>query len=142
MSRSKLYQVKDNRIRFQCKACGNTRSLSVPPRVRTRSVRCYKCSTLSRCSLNRRSQPRSQQTGKVSMFLPGGRTITVDIHDISLGGLGITVPPGKGRIIRLGDMVHFKCGWNPRLFANTRYIVKSINGSKIGIQNSALKPWY
>lgn len=141
MPRSKLYQVKDNRIFFKCDQCKSKRSLPVPPRVKSRSVKCHKCGAVTRCSLNRRQQPRSQQTGKATMILSSGRELTVDLYDISPGGVGVVTPPGAGRLVSLREEVHIKCSWDPRLFSSGRYIIKSINGSKVGIQNVAKKTW-
>jgi hypothetical protein len=92
---------------------------------------------MSRCLLNHRNQRREQQTGKVSMVLSSGKEIEIELQDRSPGGFGIKVPPGNGRRMRLKEEVFFKCGWNPRLFAGGRYVIKSINGDRIGIENVA-----
>lgn len=73
------------------------------------------------------------------MKLPSGKELSIDLYDISPGGVGIVVPPGGAKGLSLKDEVHFKCGWNPRLFASGRYIIKSINGNKIGLQNIAYR---
>jgi len=139
MARTKLYQVKNNRILFTCGECKTRRSLAVAPNVRTRVIRCYKCSTLSRCALNRRVQRREQQSGKITMTLLNGKEISADVHDISPGGISIDVAPGGGRGIRKGEQVYLKCSWNKSIFAEGRYIVKNINGNRIGIENTAQK---
>jgi len=141
MARTKLYQVKDNRIRFKCEECEAKRTLSVPPNVRSRSVRCHKCGTFARCALNRRRHPRQQQAGKVTMILRGGREVAIDLHDISLKGVGVITGPGGGRMVSLKEEVHFKCSWNPKLFPSGRYVIKNIKGDRLGIQNVANRGW-
>ncbi|MFN2354309.1 MAG: hypothetical protein ABR512_07275 [Desulfopila sp.] len=137
MARTKTYQVVHGRIRFICSECGAKRSLSVPLTVRYRNFRCHRCKAMSRGMLNHRNQRREQQTGKVSMVLSSGKEIEIELQDRSPGGFGIKVPPGNGRRMRLKEEVIFKCGWNPKLFAGGRYIIKSINGDRVGIENVA-----
>ncbi len=141
MAKTKTYRVKDNRIRFICDNCQSKRSLTVPPNARNRSVRCHSCGALSRCNLNRRNQPRSRQTGKVTMMLSSGKELPIDLLDISPSGVGIDTKPGESRSLSLRDEVQFKCGWNPNLFAGGRYIIRSISGNRVGIQNVAYKSW-
>ncbi len=141
MSKTKTYRVKENRIRYICDNCKTKRSLPVPPQARSRSVRCHNCGTMARCNLNRRNFPRSQQTGKVTMMLSSGREFEIDLQDISTGGVGADMKPGGSRSVSLRDEVQFKCSWNPRLFANGRYVITSISGTRVGIQNIAYKGW-
>ncbi|MEE4241588.1 MAG: hypothetical protein V2I36_08980 [Desulfopila sp.] len=141
MARTKVYQVKDNRIRFKCDACGAKRSVAIPPTVRFRSVKCHKCSTFSRCGLNRRLQRRMEQRGKALMILSSGKEISIDLNDISPRGVGVNVAPGVGRQVSLREQVQFKCNWNPTLFSQGRFVVKSIKGDRIGIENVVKKGW-
>lgn len=71
------------------------------------------------------------------MILASGKEIEIDLQDRSPDGFGIKVPPGNGRRISLREQVFFKCGWNPKLFAGGRYIIKNIHGDRIGIENVA-----
>ncbi len=139
MARTKPYQVKNNRILFTCGECKTKKSLTVAPGVRTRVVRCYRCSTLSRCALNRRFQRREQQSGKVTMKLLNGKEVSADVHDISPGGISIIVAPGGSRVIRKGEQVYLTCSWNKSIFTEGRYIVKNIKGNRIGIENTVQK---
>lgn len=139
MARTRTYQVISNRIRYVCGNCNTKRSLPVPPNAKTRSIRCYKCGIRERCNLNRRRTYRESQSGKATMTLLSGKELAIDLFDISPGGVGLTVPPGGARSLSVNDEVHFKCGWNPRLFPAGRYIVKSINGNRIGIQNVSFR---
>ena len=141
MSKTKTYRVKDNRIRYICDHCKTKRSLPVPPQARSRSVRCHSCGTLARCNLNRRNYPRMQQTGKVTMMLSSGREFPIDLRDISPTGVGVDTKPGESRSLSIRDEVQFKCGWNPNLFAGGRYVITSISGTRVGIQNVAYKEW-
>lgn len=139
MRRAKTYQVRDNRIRYICDHCDAKRSLPVPPHLRIRSIICHQCGTKAKCHLNRRQHTREQQSGKAIMMLNTGREVDIDLQDISPAGVGVDVKPGGSRMLRLQDEVKFKCGWNPNLFANGRFIIKSIKGSRIGIQNVAYR---
>jgi len=139
MARTRTYQVVDNRIRYICSNCQAKRSLPVPPRTRSRSVRCHKCGFQERCNLNRRGLPREQQSGKADIIRKDGKEISIDICDISPGGVGVSTTPGEAKALSLMDEIQFKCGWNPRLFASGRYVVKSINGNRLGIQNMAYR---
>ena len=135
MAQTRTFQVTAGRIRHICSNCGTKRSLPVPPHGKTRSVRCYKCGYQERCNLNRREEVRESQTGKVSLFLISGKEITVDLRDISMGGVGITLPPQNSNALHVREEVHFKCAWNPKLFNSGRYVVASVNGNRIGIRN-------
>ncbi len=141
MSKTKTYRVKDNRIRYICENCNYKRSLPVPPQARSRSVRCHNCGTMARCNLNRRNQPRQQQTGKVTMLLSSGRELPIDLKDISESGVGIDTKPGESRSLSIRDEVKFKCGWNPSLFARGRYVIASISGTRVGVQNVSYQGW-
>lgn len=139
MPKAKTYQVKDNRIRYICSSCKTKRSLPVPPQARSKTVKCHNCGEQTRCNLNRRSQTRESQSGKVTMYLSSGHEMDIDLHDISLAGVGVAVQPGGCRSLSVRDEVKFKCSWNPSLLARGRYIITSINGTRIGIQNVAYK---
>ena len=140
MARAKTYQVKDNRILFKCEECGAKRSMAVPPSVRSKTVKCHKCGTSSRCALNRRLQRREEQCGKATMVLPGGKEFPIDLNDMSAGGVGVSVAPGGGRMLNLRWEVKLKCSWNSRLFNDGRYIIKNIQGDRVGIQNVSWRP--
>ena len=69
------------------------------------------------------------------MILPGGKEIPVDLNDVSDGGVGVNAALGGGRMLNLSWEVKLKCSWNSGLFSNGRYVIKSIKGDRIGIEN-------
>lgn len=108
--------------------------VTVPPGVRQRSVRCHKCTEVTRCNLNRRVIQREQQRGKVSAFLGDGRQLDVDLFDISLKGVGFDISHRDIGKVRTGKTVQFQCSWNPMLLSKGRFIIRSIKGQRIGAE--------
>lgn len=131
MARSRTFQVYVNKIRHTCLTCGNKRTFSVPPDARTRCVRCHKCGERERVGLNRRSQPREAQAGKVTLNTAGGSEIQTDLSDISPKGVGVIIPMNQARALRVRDVVHFTCSWNPRILTGN-YEIRSIRGNRVG----------
>lgn len=109
---------------------------TIPPGVRTRSLRCFKCGETTRCNFNRRVMEREQQSGKVLLFCDDGKEIEVNLFDISLDGLGFEVPIRDVMRIAVGRYVSFKCPWNPQLLSQGRYIIRSIRGQRVGAERS------
>ena len=130
---TKIFRVQNNRIQFKCPTCATKSYVAVQGGVRRRSVRCQKCSTRTQCILNRRTTPRESQTGKCHLLLDQGREIEINLHDISMGGLGFDLPINATRVISVRQEVRFKCTWNPRLLTD-RFIVKSIRGRRVGVE--------
>lgn len=139
MARTKTYRVIDNRFHFKCDECGAKRNLAVPSGKRSKTVKCYRCGHFSRCALNRRGLRREKQSGKALMTLPGGKQFAIDIRDISFGGVGVNVAPGNGRMLNLRWEVKLECSWNSKLFSRGRYIIKNIQGDRVGIQNVSFR---
>jgi hypothetical protein len=108
--------------------------VAVASGVRSRSLRCSKCNESTRCLLNRRIVEREQQSGKVVLFTGDGREIEVDLFDISQAGVGFDVATRDIMKIGMGRELHFKCTWNPHLLGQSRYVVKSINGQRVGAE--------
>jgi hypothetical protein len=133
MPKTKTFQVKEGRIFFICSSCRAKRMVSVPFGSRRRSVRCQKCGEALSCVLNRRQMERNQQRGRVQLFTNESNT-EVDLFDISMNGVGFELDVRSGLKITVGREVHFKCGWNSRLFSQERYVVKTIRGSRIGVE--------
>ena len=75
------------------------------------------------------------------MMLSSGKELPIDLRDISASGVGIDTKPGESRTLSIREEVQFKCGWNPRLFARGRYVIASISGTRVGIENVAYKGW-
>lgn len=136
MGKSQTFRVVNGRAHFKCHACKAKRMVTIPPQVRTRSLRCHKCGELTRANFNRRIIPREQQRGKVLMELRDNISLEVDLYDISLYGVGFDVPMREVRKLSVGQEVQFRCSWNPRLFSQGRYIIRSIKGSRVGAQIS------
>lgn len=134
MSRTKTYRVVNNRMQFRCPECGTRKYIAVPPDVRRRSVRCTKCGARNNCLLNRRNIPRDSQAGKAVLVLPDGREIEIDLHDLSMKGIGFDLPLGVAKKLHVKQVVSFKCTWNPRLIGNNRYEIKSIHGRRVGAE--------
>ncbi len=134
MAKTQTFRVVNGRIHFRCYACQGRQMLAIPPGIRKRSIRCSKCGEVTRCNFNRRTIPREQQRGKIFMSVGDSNYIEVDLYDMSLNGIGFDISIRDIRKINLGREIRFKCTWNPRLFSHGRYIVRSINGRRIGAQ--------
>ena len=70
------------------------------------------------------------------MITSEGKEIDVNIHDISMGGIGldISIRAARARAVAIGQEVHFRCSWNPRLLGNARFVVQNNNGQRIGVK--------
>ena len=132
MARTKTVRVVDGRMRFVCFACGAKRMVSLAPGLRRYTVRCHKCSEMTRCLLNRRVNEREQQRGRVILILSDGRQLDVELFDISLGGVGFDVSYRDVNKIFPGREVQFRCPWNASLLSRGRYVIRSINGRLVG----------
>lgn len=137
--KTKSFRVIGNRIQFRCPSCNAKRSVGVGKDVRRRSVRCHKCRTVTPCDLNRRLKQREMQSGKCVMITSQGKEIDIDLHDISMDGLGFDLPINAARTLRVQQQVQFKCSWNPRLLGSSRFVVKSIKGRRVGAEK--IKKW-
>lgn len=107
---------------------------AVPPNIRSRSFRCHKCGDITRAVLNRRVAPREQQRGKAMVTTSDGREMEVDLFDISLYGVGFEISLREAGKISVGKELKFKCPWNPQLLSRGRYVIKSINGRRVGAE--------
>jgi len=134
MSKLRSFRVINGRTLFKCHSCKSTRMYTIPPGVRTRTLRCSKCGETTRCTFNRRVVEREQQSGKVLLFCDDGKEIEVNLFDISMDGLGFEVPIRDVMRIAVGRYVSFKCPWNPQLLSQGRYIIRSIRGQRVGAE--------
>jgi hypothetical protein len=121
-------------VLFKCPTCKSNRTYTIPPSVRTRTLRCSKCGETTRCLFNRRIEEREQQSGRIQLFYDDGQRIEVDLFDISMQGAGLEVSVREIMRLAVGKYVSFKCSWNPKLLSQGRYIVRSINGLRVGIE--------
>jgi hypothetical protein len=133
MPKTKTFQVIEGRIYFKCSSCLAKRIVAVPSGSRRKSIRCQKCGEVFNCTLNRRQMARNQQSGRVLLFSNDINT-EVDLSDISMKGVGFELDVRRGLKIIEGREVQFKCSWNPRLFSQGRYVVRSVKGSRIGAE--------
>lgn len=134
MGKTKTFRVENGRLLFKCHLCQSRKMVSVAPGVRMRSIRCSKCGEATRCIFNRRLAQREIQTGTVLVETSDGRELTVDLFDLSLNGVGFALSVRDANKIGIGRDVQFKCKWNPQLINNGRYIVRSINGQRVGVE--------
>lgn len=134
MLKTKSFNVTDGRFHFKCSACQAKRLAAAPLRVRKRSYKCHKCKQITRCILNRRIARREQQYGKALMRSSDGQEFEVDLVDISLHGVGFDVRYNDLRKISVGKVYDLRCPWNPRLFTDGRYLVKTINSRRVGAE--------
>jgi hypothetical protein len=134
MGKTKSFRVENGRMLFKCHLCQSKRMIAVAPGVRTRSLRCSKCGESTRCIFNRRQTQREQQSGTVLAQTSDGRELLVDLFDISMRGVGFDLSIRDINKIAIGRNVEFKCTWNPQLFNQGRYVVRSITGQRVGVE--------
>ncbi len=136
MLRTQNFKVVKNRMQFRCPICGVKRSISVPPAIRKKTLRCHKCGEMVKCALNRRIYPREMLSGKMIMVIPGGVEMDAFLSDKSTGGAGFDLSIADIRRNRLskGQEVRFRCNWSPMLLGNSRFIIVNIKGQRIGVK--------
>jgi hypothetical protein len=132
MAKSQLYKVINNCLYFKCFFCQTKRVIAVPPEIRRKSVHCHKCGEISHCQLNRRTTLRESQTGKALMIFNDGRELPIDLYDISSTGVGFDLCSGSVRSASINQMVKLKCSWNPRLLDYSWFVIKNVNGRRVG----------
>ncbi len=136
MAKTQTFRVVSGRIHFKCYACQGRRMMTIPPTIRKRSLQCHKCGEITRCSFNRREIQREQQRGKVLASTRDGKSLEVDLYDISPRGIGFDVAARDIRKISVGTELQFRCNWNSKLFSQERYVVRSIKGQRVGAQRN------
>lgn len=133
MAKTLTYKVLNNRLLFKCPSCEARRMVSLPAEVRRKSIRCHKCGEIAHCNLNRRQIPRESQAGRAVMVFSDGREVSIDLYDISIGGVGFDMLNGS-RGVSVSQEVRLKCAWNPRLLDQGRYVVRNVSGRRVGVQ--------
>ena len=136
MLRTQNFKVVRNRMLFRCPICNVKRSISVPPGIRKKNLRCHKCGETVKCMLNRREYPRETLSGKLTMVTPEGKEIDVLLSDKSAGGAGFDMSLSairKNKIAK-GLEVQFRCNWSPTLIGSGSYVVMNVNGQRIGVK--------
>ncbi len=137
MGKKIIVRVINNRMQFKCPSCAARRNYPVQPNIRSKNIRCSKCQSITRCTLNRRTTPRELSSGKAIMLTNEGKHIEVNIHDISIdGGIGIDIPiaAARARTVTPGAEIRFNCKWNPRLLGSGSFKVINSNGQRLGIK--------
>lgn len=75
------------------------------------------------------------QSGKAVMTCADGKRVEIDLFDISARGVGYTIPPTAKPAIALDEVVQFSCDWNPTIFPADKYIIRNIDGHRIGTES-------
>jgi hypothetical protein len=134
MAKTKTFRVESGRTLFKCPICQSKRMYPIPAAVRQRSLRCDKCGEITRCTFNRRLEEREQQFGLALLQTGESADLAVELADISLRGVGFDIPQRDAGKVAVGRRISLKCPWNPHLFKNTRFIVRSIKGQRVGAE--------
>jgi hypothetical protein len=133
MPKTRIFQVTDGRIHFKCPFCQSRRMITIPPGIRKRSVRCQKCSEFTSCVFNRRKVERNHQTGRV-LVMTSENNAEVSLFDVSLNGVGFELDLRNGLNLSVGRDIQFRCNWNSRLISQGRWIVRSVQGRRVGAE--------
>ena len=119
--------LADNRLPFVCPNCSKRKIYPIL-NIQRNAIRCQSCGTSTRCVFKHRP---------VILRTKEGKKIDVILCDISSTGVGFEVQNGRdARVIKMGQEVLLTCDWNPGLIPKARFIVKSINGYKIGVKKA------
>ena len=133
MPKSRIFPVNERRMFFKCPFCQSRKKFTIAPGIRRKSVCCQKCGEKTFCTLDRRQRARTNQSGLVLLQV-GSDTFEVSLLDISINGIGIEMNFRSKVKISVGREIQLKCGWNPYLFSQKGYIVKSVRGFKVGLE--------
>ena len=134
MPKTKEFKVQDRRLLFKCPACGARRTQIIPD-IRRKSIRCHNCGEMIRAVFNRRPEQRVYHAGKLTLKTRDGRELEVTLKDLSSRGIGFELPTGKSlKLLSVGHEIHLTCSWNPNLIPDARYVVRNINGLRIGAE--------
>ena len=134
MSKTKTFRVDNGRLLFKCQKCQSKRMITVPSGIRLKTLRCSKCGESIRCTFNRRQMAREQQCGSAWLLTGDGREFLVDLYDVSENGVGFDLSTRDINKLTVGRDVQFKCTWNPGLFSNARYVVRTVHGQRVGVE--------
>ena len=134
MPKTKEFRVQDRRLLFKCPSCGARRT-SIIPDIRRKSIRCHNCGEMTRAIFNRRPAQREYHAGKLTLRARDGREVEVTLKDLSSRGIGFELPTGKSlKLLSVGHEIQITCHWNPKLLSESRYIVRNINGLRVGAE--------
>ena len=134
MPKTKEFRVQDRRLLFKCPTCGARRT-SIIPDIRRKTIRCHNCGEMVRCIFNRRPEQREYHAGKLTLRVRDGREVEVTLKDLSSRGIGFELPTGKSlKLLSVGHEINLTCHWNSKLLSDSRYIVRNINGLRVGAE--------
>lgn len=134
MAKTKEFRVQNRRLLFKCPSCGARRNSMIPD-IRRKSIRCHACGELIKCLFNRRPEQRVYHAGILNLRTRDGREIEVILKDLSSRGIGFELPAGKSlKLLSIGHEVNLSCSWNPNLIPDSRYVIRNINGLRIGAE--------
>lgn len=134
MPKTKEFRVQDRRLLFKCPSCGARRT-SIIPDIRRKSIRCHNCGEITRAIFNRRPEQRVYHAGKLTLKTREGRELEVTLKDLSSKGIGFELPTGKAlKLLKVGHEIHLTCAWNSSLLPDPRYVVRNINGLRVGAE--------
>ena len=134
MAKTKEFRIQNKRLLFKCPSCGARRN-SVIPDIRRKTIRCHNCGEMIKCLFNWRPDQRVYHAGKLVMRTRDGREVEVILKDVSARGIGFELPAGKSlKMVSVGHEISLICNWNPNLLRDSRYIIKNINGLRVGAE--------
>ena len=132
MPKTKEFKIQDRRLLFKCPSCGARRN-SIIPDIRRKTIRCHSCGETIRAVFNRRPEQRAHQAGKLILKTRDGRELEVTLKDLSSKGIGFELATGKSlRHLSVGHEINLSCSWTPNLLSQSRYVVRNINGLRVG----------
>ena len=139
MAKTKEYRIQDRRLLFKCPSCGARRN-SIVPDIRRKTIRCHNCGEMVKCLFNRRPEQRVYHAGILLLKTRDGREMEVILKDVSSKGIGLELPAGKSlRHLSVGHEISLSCSWNPNLIPDARYIIRNIQGLRIGAEKISRK---
>jgi len=134
MAKTKEFRVQNRRLLFKCPSCGARRN-SIIPDIRRKTIRCSNCGEVVRCLFNRRPEQRTYRAGKLTLKTRDGREFEVALKDLSSRGIGFELPAGKVlKHLSVGHEIHLFCAWNSNLLSESRYVIRNINGLRVGAE--------
>lgn len=131
--RSQVCNVMEGRIRVTCSRCEKKRFIAVADGLRKKLIRCQ-CGQSTQYILNHRSAVRESSCGKALLFLANGRNCPVYLADISMSGIGFSVPHQYTRAIASGQDINIKFRALSGATIQRKIRIKSVIGNRIGAQ--------
>lgn len=131
--RTKSINVKDGRIRTTCDRCAKKQYVVIPTGLRKKMVRCT-CGHSTFYTLNHRASGRESTCGKAYIILQNGSECPVYLSDISIGGVGFTVPAQYSRSIAKAHDLRIKYRSVSGSMVMRRIRLKSLSKNRVGAE--------